>query len=257
MSIRQIYTYSDLRNFSYLLISDEKAICIDPFSGEMIDEILEKEKLTLFSIINTHEHWDHIQGNEYLQKKYNCPVYAHEGAAKSISTCTNKLKEGDLLEFGELTLEMFDTPGHTMAHICILVRQKDKVLGIITGDTLFNAGVGNCHHGGDPSVLYETISQKFGGLDDETPVYPGHDYLENNLKFTLHLTPENKEAATMLKSFTASNKEFFDDVTTIKKEKQINTFMRLENEVLRKNLKLENADDKTVFLKLRELRNSW
>ena len=117
--------------------------------------------------------------------------------------------------------------------------------------------LGNCNHGGDPTVLYETISKKIGALSDEVPVYPGHDYLENNLRFTLSLNPENKEAHRMLDQFVSAKKKYFNEVTTIGKERQINTFMHLDNKPLRNSLKLIDADDKKVFLKLRELRNSW
>ena len=53
-----------------------------------------------------------------------------------------------------------------------------------SGDTLFNAGAGNCHNGGHPEELYETFSRQLDALGEDTLVYPGHDYLSNNLAFT-------------------------------------------------------------------------
>ena len=68
-----------------------------------------------------------------------------------------------------------------MCHICLLAHTDQPAL--FSGDTLFNAGAGNCHNGGHPDELYETFDQQLSKLRDDTLVYPGHDYLVNNLRF--------------------------------------------------------------------------
>src|SRR5262247_609524 len=97
-----------------------------------------------------------------------------------------------------------------------------------SGDTLFNAGAGNCHNGGHPQQLYETFSQQLTRLPETTRVYPGHDYLANNLRFTLDREPDNAQAANVLARYGAHDPANAH-VTTLAEEKEINTFFRLRS----------------------------
>ena len=98
-------------------------------------------------------------------------------------------------------------------------------------------------------------------LDLKTLIYPGHDYLENNLKFTLSIEPNNIKAKNLLFSLKEKKSGFL--VTDFATEYEINTFFRLENkqiieELIKKFGRLEKTiSKKDVFLMLRELRNSW
>ena len=93
-------------------------------------------------------------------------------------------------------------------------------------------------------------------------VYPGHDYLANNLAFTLSREPGNQAAIDLLPLAKTMNPDS-PLVTTIAQERQINTFFRLEETEVIETLRADfpdlpqNPDPKTVFLKLRELRNHW
>src|SRR5690606_714728 len=91
-----------------------------------------------------------------------------------------------------IALQCLDTPGHTMSHVCLFAHTDQPAL--FSGDTLFNAGAGNCHNGGDPVALYETFATRLAHLPETTRVYPGHDYLLNNLGFTLAREPGNQAA---------------------------------------------------------------
>ena len=168
---------------------------------------------------------------------------------------------GDIIKVGKtVELECLDTPGHTMCHICLLSHTDEP--GLFSGDTLFNAGAGNCHNGGHPEELYETFDTQLDRLGSETRIYPGHDYLLNNLAFTLDREPDNETARKMLRDFEEQDP---DDalVTTMAEEREINTFFRLQSPTLVQKLvgefpELGDAPDaRAVFLKLRELRNSW
>ena len=153
-----------------------------------------------------------------------------------------------------------DTPGHTMSHVCLLSRTDQPAL--FCGDTLFNAGAGNCHNGGHPNELYQTFVSQLNVLPEHTLIYPGHDYLANNLGFTLDREPNNSDAKALLAIAEQQNPENAM-VTTLQQEKRINTFFRLENPEVIEQICLKfpevgaRPDSKTVFLKLRELRNSW
>jgi hydroxyacylglutathione hydrolase len=153
-----------------------------------------------------------------------------------------------------------DTPGHTMCHICL--RSHTEQPALFCGDTLFNAGAGNCHNGGHPDELYATFAGQLARLPDNTQVYPGHDYIENNLKFTLAREPDNAAAQALLPR-VAGHEPATSIVTTLSEEKEFNTFFRLGSASVIAKLREsfpdlpEHPDAKTVFIKLRELRNRW
>jgi hydroxyacylglutathione hydrolase len=147
-----------------------------------------------------------------------------------------------------------------MCHICL--RSHTERPALFSGDTLFNAGAGNCHNGGDPGALYATFVDQLARLPDETQVYPGHDYIENNLRFTLAREPDNAAAEELLPA-VAAHDPATSIVTTLGEEKRFNTFLRLASPSLIAKLREsfpelpEQPDAKTVFIKLRELRNKW
>ena len=90
-------------------------------------------------------------------------------------------------------MRCLDTPGHTRAHLCLYGEAAgDAPPALFSGDTLFNAGAGNCIHGGDPLLLYETFSGRLSQLPATTRVFPGHEYLLRNLDFTLDREPSNQ-----------------------------------------------------------------
>ncbi len=258
MKIHQIYTKNELRNFTYILeLEDQRAIVIDPWDADEIDGFLSTNNLTLTSIINTHEHWDHTQGNEALVKKYNCEVWAHINGKGKIPCLSRELKGEEIIDLDKNNqLKVLNTPGHTFAHLCFIVIEQGNEVAVFTGDTLFNAGVGNCH-GGDAEVMYQTVVDQFQTLADDVLVYPGHDYLENNLRFTLNFEPSNSVAKEWLTKVSKEEYNPGDFVTNIGNEKSFNTFMRLDNSETIKNLSLNNPSDKEVFLALRSKRNSW
>jgi hydroxyacylglutathione hydrolase len=171
------------------------------------------------------------------------------------------LSAGDIIKVGKtVELETLDTPGHTMSHVCVLSHTETPAL--FCGDTLFNAGAGNCHNGGHPNELYQTFAAQLSKLPDKTQVYPGHDYIANNLGFTLNREPDNKKAQEMLAQVHDQDPSHAL-VTSLGLEKEINTFFRLHSPTVIAKLREafpdlpDEPDAKTVFVKLRELRNSW
>ena len=99
---------------------------------------------------------------------------------------------------------------------------------LFSGDTLFNAGAGNCHNGGHPKELYETFASQLDKLGDDTHLYPGHDYLINNLEFTLDREPNNPDARQMLADYRNQDPEKAL-ITTLAMERKMNTFFRLDS----------------------------
>ena len=263
MIVKQIWTANAYRNFNYLIACGEsgEALAIDPLDHEKCLAAAKAEGWTITQILNTHEHRDHTGGNDAMVKKTGAKILAHRNARDRIAGIDRGLGAGDVVKVGKaVELEVLDTPGHTMSHVCLLARTDQPTL--FCGDTLFNAGAGNCHNGGHPSELYKTFSGQLAKLPDATKIYPGHDYIENNLRFTLDREPDNGDARAMLARLGGQDpaKAF---VTTLDIERQINTFFRLSSPTVIARLReafpdLPDApDERTVFLKLRELRNKW
>ena len=147
-----------------------------------------------------------------------------------------------------------------MCHICL--RSHTDQPALFCGDTLFNAGAGNCHNGGHPNELYKTFDGQLAKLPNSTLIYPGHDYIQRNLEFTLNREPDNARAKEMLEAVRTQDPAAAY-VSTLGVEKEVNTFFRLTSPSVIAKLREAfpdlpaNPDPHTVFLKLRELRNSW
>lgn len=263
MIVEQIWTANPLRNFNYLIACGDtgEALAIDPLDAKQCLAIAAERGWKITQILNTHEHADHIGGNKAVVKATGACVIAHRNAGARIPGIDRGVGAGDVIKVGKtVELECLDTPGHTMAHICLLSHTDRPAL--FSGDTLFNAGAGNCHNGGHPHELYQTFANQLERLGDETLLYPGHDYLVNNLQFTLDREPGNRAAAEMLARY--EDQDPADAVvTSLGEEKTYNTFFRLQNPVIIDGLRQRfpeldaDPDPEAVFLALRELRNSW
>jgi hydroxyacylglutathione hydrolase len=260
---KQIWTGNAYRNFNYLIACGEtgEALAVDPLDHEKCLATARKEGWTITQILNTHEHRDHTGGNEALVQKTGAKILAHQNARDKIPGMARGLGAGDVIKVGKtVELEALDTPGHTMSHVCLLSHTDQPAL--FCGDTLFNAGAGNCHNGGHPAELYKTFSDQLAKLPSATLIYPGHDYIENNLRFTLSREPDNKRAQEMLAKLKGQDPSRAY-VSTLEVEREINTFFRLTSPTVIAKLREafpdlpEKPDQRTVFLKLRELRNAW
>jgi len=263
MIVEQIWTGNSYRNFNYLIVCPETgdALAIDPLDHEKCLSRAREKGWEITQILNTHEHHDHTGGNAAMVAATGAKLIAHANAKDRIANVDRGLKADDIVRVGKaVELVALDTPGHTMCHVCLLSRTDQPSL--FCGDTLFNAGAGNCHHGGHPSELYATFTEQLARLPEDTLIYPGHDYIANNLRFTLDREPDNARAAALLDD-VANQDPNAAMVSTLALEKEINTFFRLHSASVITGLRQafpdlpDKPDPKTIFLKLRELRNQW
>lgn len=261
MLTERIWAANSYRNFHYLIACPEsgEALAIDPLDWRRCLEAARTRDWQITQVLNTHEHLDHTGGNAGMVGATGARLLAH--AAARISDVDRRLHKGDVIKVGHtVELECLDTPGHTLSHVCLFAHAEQPAL--FCGDTLFNAGAGNCHNGGDPVRLYETFVTQLARLPDDTRVFPGHEYLARNLEFTLDREPDNAEAATLV-SIAKQHDPAAATITSLAEEKKINTFFRLQSPMVIARLRQafpdigERPDAKTVFLKLRELRNKW
>ena len=190
MIVERIWTANAYRNFNYLIACPEtgEALAIDPLDYEKTLATAKVKGWQITQVLNTHEHYDHTGGNEAVIAATGAKLIAHHKAGGRIAGVDRGVKAGDVIKVGKtVELECMDTPGHTMCHICL--RSHTEQPALFSGDTLFNAGAGNVHNGGDVNALYATFVEQLARLPDNTQVYPGHDYIENNLRFTLRSRP--------------------------------------------------------------------
>ena len=263
MIVEQVWTGNSYRNFNYLVACPDTgdALAIDPLDFQQCLAVAKDRGYSITQVLNTHEHPDHTGGNKGLIAATGATLMAHANAGRRIAGVDRGIGAGDLIRVGNtVELECLDTPGHTMSHICLLSHTDQPAL--FSGDTLFNAGAGNCHNGGHPERLYTTFESQLTRLPNTTRLYPGHDYLLNNLGFTLDREPGNARARAMHERLRNQNPANAY-VTTLAEEQAINTFFRLDQPEIVERLAIEYPElgdrpgRKAVFLKLRELRNRW
>ena len=165
-----------------------EAAVIDP--GGDSDKILitlAKDKLRCVYIINTHGHFDHsaenkrlkeVTGSQLLIHRADASMILHQGASGNSWGMNvddspppdRYLKEGDTITFGDISLKVLHTPGHSPGGISLF---SDKV--VFVGDTLFAGSIGRTDFpGGDYEGLIRNVREKIFPLGDDVVVYPGH-----------------------------------------------------------------------------------
>ncbi len=178
------------------VISDETGQCIfiDPgfyFEEEYkeVNGYLEENDLSPVLIANTHCHFDHIMGVEYVRNRYNLPFIVHpddkfwiENAVEQgqlFGFTMNKINapdaffnEGEELKFGNSSFQIIHVPGHSPGHV-VFYSEAEKML--VAGDVLFYGSIGRSDlPGGDQGQLVSNIKTKLFPLSDDVKVYCGH-----------------------------------------------------------------------------------
>lgn len=186
MNLKQYYL-GCLSHASYL-ITDEKthtAVVVDP-QRDVEQYIADAAAVCceVKYVFLTHFHADFLAGHIELRDKCGAKIYLGQRAEPEFQA--TKVKDGDRIEFGDVRLEILETPGHTPEGISILVydlaKSADKPLAVLTGDTLFIGDVGRPDLLASIGVtadelsdmLYDSLTNKLVKLPDETLVYPAH-----------------------------------------------------------------------------------
>ena len=166
----------------------KEAVVIDP--GGDADRILlslADAKLQVKYIINTHGHFDHVGGNGKMKKATGADILIHPLDAPMLGSlssnaaifgisvensppCDRTIQEGETVSFGEITLEVIHTPGHTPGGISLFTN------GILfVGDTLFAGSIGRTDFpGGDFNTLISSIQNKLFKMKNDVRVFSGH-----------------------------------------------------------------------------------
>jgi glyoxylase-like metal-dependent hydrolase (beta-lactamase superfamily II) len=178
-----VYAIGDWETGDVLLVDPAYRV------GELLDT-LAADGMRCAGVLATHYHFDHVGGSAMgwevegvaaLLERVTVPVHVQRAEVPWVVRSTG-LGEGDLtphdggdvVEVGDVKVELVHTPGHTPGSQCFLVDGK-----LVSGDTLFLQGCGRTDlPGGDPEALYESLTQRLAKVPDDTLVYPGHRYSE-------------------------------------------------------------------------------
>lgn len=173
MLFRQLFD-AESSTYTYLLARrpGSEALLIDPVIGRTAayEQLIRELGLRLVVAVDTHTHADHITALGRLRENVGCRTVMGEGA---LAECVSeKMRDGDRLRVGGITLEAMYTPGHTDDSYSLLVDGR-----VFTGDTLLIRGTGRTDfQNGDPHAQYDSLFNRLLRLPEETRVYPAHDY---------------------------------------------------------------------------------
>ena len=228
-------------NYSYLIIDDNNnsACVVDPGEAKPIVDYLKNKNIKLKYILNTHHHFDHIGGNEYLKKKFGSIVVGFKKDINRIPEIDVLLEDNQIWKAENFEAKIIHIPGHTSGHICFHFFQEKLVF---TGDTLFSLGCGRIFEG-TYKEMFESLN-KIKSLPEETKVYCGHEYTLSNLKFCIKYNPENRNLKKKAKNIKKKIDNGLPTIpSTIKDELECNIFLR--------------ANDLESFSKLRDLKDNF
>jgi len=253
LDIHQFLCRSD--NYG-VLIHDATAgvtATIDAPEVAAIEAALTKTGWSLTHIITTHHHFDHVEGHEVLKAKYGCRVIAPKSEAAKIPGVDETVKEGDTFLFGNFSVEVIETPGHTLGQVNYFIPDAKVAF---TGDTLFALGCGRIFEG-TAAQMWSSM-RKLKKLPADTTIYCGHEYTLSNAKFALSVDPENAKLRVRVKeieALRADNKPTLP--TTMALELETNPFLRPDDPAIRAQLKMVDASDEAVFTEIRRRKDSF
>lgn len=208
-------------NYIWTIRDAAFAAVVDPGDAQPVLDYLDREKLQLVAILNTHHHADHVGGNAALLAKTRVPVYGPRD--ERIAEVSERLADGQRFTLPHFNIEMetLEIPGHTRSHIAFY---GDDLL--FCGDTLFAAGCGRLFEG-TPRQMHDSLT-RLARLPDVTRVYCGHEYTLSNLKFARAAEPDNRhlpELETRMQALRDGNQPTLP--STIAQEKATNPFVRV------------------------------
>ncbi len=177
-------------NYAYIITDEDTGTTaiIDPSEAAPIINECERLGLTPQFILNTHHHFDHVDGNLELSTKYNAPIACNKADIHRIAGATLGLNPDDDFKLGNEPTKIIDVPAHTQGHI-LFYFPNSRIL--FTGDTLFNLCIGGLFEGTAEEMF--TALQKIKALPDDVLFYPGHEYTQGGASFAFRYNQGNDD----------------------------------------------------------------
>lgn len=178
-------------NYAYLLVDQASGVSavLDPSESMAVIAECQKQNIKPDFILNTHHHFDHVEGNLELKKLYGAKVVGGEADAYRIEGLDIGVDEGSTFALGQSKAKIIRADGHTIGSI-LWYFEEDKVL--FTGDVLFNLSIGGLFEG-TAEQMWSSL-KKIKSLPDNVMFYPGHEYTLYGLH-NLHGLPLQRYAA--------------------------------------------------------------
>jgi hydroxyacylglutathione hydrolase len=242
-------------NYVYLLAEGADAALVDPGDAVVALGMAAAHGVRPRWILHTHGHPDHTGGSATIRARVGARVLGHRGDAGWFAPDEDLAGRAELA-LGALRVRVHEAPGHTPGSVLFQVDGR-----LLTGDTLFWGGAGNCRNGGDPATLARTFSTVLPALHPELLVHPGHDYAEANLPFVLALEPGNAAARARLEAARAARASGAEPPPpTLAEERAVNPFLRagdpaVREAVVRRGGAPASGAAEAVFVALRALRD--
>ena len=213
-------------NYSYLIIDENNNDCvIDPSEAKPVIDLVERKKINLKYILNTHHHYDHIGGNEELKKKYSSIVVGYKDDAERIPGINVLVENNQVWKNDNFEAKIIHIPGHTTGHISFHFFNEKL---IFTGDTLFSLGCGKIFEG-TYQEMFESLN-KIKSLPADTKIYCGHEYTLQNSKFCIKHDPENTNLQNKILEIAKKHEKAQPTIpSTLKDEIECNIFLRAKN----------------------------
>ena len=248
MNLNSISAFQD--NYIWVL-NDQTGRCliVDPGEAAPVLDAIDRHGWQPEAILLTHHHHDHVGGVADLHRRFpNLIVYGPEETRNKGTT--KIVADGDRIRVLDQEFHVFATPGHTSGHVCFY-----SAPWLFCGDTLFSGGCGRLFEG-TPAQMYRSL-QHINSLPEETLICCAHEYTLSNMTFALSVLPHDlfiNEYYREVKELRA--KKQITLPTTLKKERQINLFLRTDdidliNEI-NKETKLLQSEERFAWLRAKK-----
>jgi glyoxylase-like metal-dependent hydrolase (beta-lactamase superfamily II) len=168
-----------MSNNAYLLrcTQTDEGLLIDAANeADRLRELVRLDGPPVSAILTTHQHPDHWQALAETATDSAAAVYAGDEDADALPVAVDeRLKHGDVITVGDISLEIIGLRGHTPGSVAVLYRDPEGTPHLFTGDALFPGGVGKTLSPADFTSLIDDVeSRVFAELPDNTWFYPGH-----------------------------------------------------------------------------------